>query len=87
MSDTKSTLSKARTYAELADYWDTHDLAEIWDQTEPVDIDVDIREEVTLYPLGEPLAAGLNARAREQGVTPTELLSDWVRDKLKEKGR
>ncbi len=63
-SDTRSSLSKARTYAEMAEYWDTHDLAEVWDQTEPVDFEVDIQEEVTLYPLGERLAAGV-AIARE----------------------
>ena len=33
---------------ELARFWDTHDLAEYWEQTHPVEFEVDIQSEVTI---------------------------------------
>ncbi len=51
MSRASSSVSRAKSYREIADFWDTHDLADFWDQTEPVDFEVNIRDEVTYYPL------------------------------------
>ena len=36
----KSNISKARTQEEIADYWDSHSLADHWDQTHEVEFDV-----------------------------------------------
>lgn len=47
MSKNRSSISRARSYREIGEYWDTHDLAEYWDQTEPAEFEVDIQSEVT----------------------------------------
>jgi hypothetical protein len=39
---TKSSLSGCRTYQELREYWDTHSLADHWEQTSPVEFEVDV---------------------------------------------
>jgi len=51
MSKGRSSVSKARSYLEIGQFWDTHDLADYWEQTHPVEFEVDIRSEVTYYPL------------------------------------
>ena len=35
-----TSISKARTYAEIAEFWDTHSLADYWDQTHEVEFEV-----------------------------------------------
>jgi hypothetical protein len=46
----RSSVSKARSYKEIGEFWDTHDLAEYWEQTQPIEFEVDVQSEVT-YPL------------------------------------
>jgi hypothetical protein len=36
MKKNKSSLSKARSYAELGEYWDKHDLSDVWGKTKKV---------------------------------------------------
>lgn len=62
--DTRATsISKARTLDEIADFWDTHSVADYWDQTEEVEIEVRAqrRHRVTLVP---ELYARVEAQAR-----------------------
>jgi hypothetical protein len=42
MKDRKASISKARSYAEMGEYWDTHDAGKAWDQGEPVELEIDI---------------------------------------------
>lgn len=35
-------MSGATSYQEMGEYWDEHDLADVWDQTEPVDMELDL---------------------------------------------
>ena len=82
MSESKSTISQARSYKEIGDFWDTHDLAEYWDQTERVDFEVDIQSEVTYYALDKELSQMLSEVAEERGVSAGTLLNLWVQEKL-----
>ena len=82
MSESRSTISQARSYKEIGDFWDTHDLAEYWDQTEPVDFEVDIQSEVTYYALDKELSQMLSEVAEERGVSAGTLLNLWVQEKL-----
>jgi len=45
MAENKSSVSKAGSYQEIGEYWDSHDLDEIWDETEEVDFEVDLQSE------------------------------------------
>lgn len=84
MGKSKSSLSKSRSYAELGEFWDTHDLTEYWEQTEPAEFEVDIRSEVTYYALDSTLSAEVRALAERRGVAPETLLNLWVQEKLHE---
>jgi hypothetical protein len=84
MSEHRSSISKARSYAELGESWDAHDLSEYWDQVEPVDFEVDIRSEATYYTLEPSLSATLRSMAKERGVSPETLLNLWVQEKLRD---
>ena len=82
MSESRSTISQARSYKEIGDFWDTHDLDDYWDQTEPVDFEVDIQSEVTYYALDRELSQMLSEVAEERGVSAETLLNLWVQEKL-----
>jgi len=80
----RSSISKARSYKEIGEFWDTHDLADYWEQTQPVEFEVDIQSEVTYYPLDITLAAEVYSVAKRRGVSPETLLNLWVQEKLQE---
>jgi len=70
--------------AEAAEFWDTHDLGDYWDQTREASFDVDIRRRVFLTPLEPELAKNLAAFARSQGVSTETLINLWLVQKLAE---
>ncbi len=45
MKRAKSSISQAQSYKEIGEFWDSHDLADYWDQTEPVEFEVEIQLE------------------------------------------
>jgi hypothetical protein len=87
MKRDKSSISKARSYKEIGEFWDSHDLSEYWDQTRPVKFEVDIQSEITYYPLESSLSAKVRSIAKRRGISPETLLNLWVQEKLrKQKG-
>ncbi len=80
--DGKSSISQASSYREMGDYWDTHDLGEIWDQTEPVEMEIDLRSDRRYYPVEQTLAQRISAIARDRGVTTETLVNLWLQEKL-----
>ena len=85
MSETSSTqltsISKARTLEEIADFWDTHSLADYWDQTYEVEFEVRAkrRRRVTLAP---EVYAQLEVQARARGILPETLINLWLVERL-----
>lgn len=67
MSKGNSSVSKGDTYSEIGVYWDNHDLADHWEQTQPVDFQVDIRSEVIYYPLEATLSMQMRSLAERRG--------------------
>ena len=84
MKQNQSSISKAKTYEEIGEFWDDHDLSDFWDQTKPVGVEVDIQENVMYYSLTEGQSNRLKAVAKAQGVKPGDLLSTWIEEKLQE---
>lgn len=84
MSEGRSSISQAKSYKEIGEFWDTHDLADYWDQTEPVEFEVDIQSETTYYALDRQLSQKLAKVAEERGVSAETLLNMWVQEKLLE---
>ena len=80
----KSTISKATSYQQMGEYWDTHDLAEYWGKTRAVSMTIEIESEITYYALETELADQVQRLARRRGISPETLLNLWVQEKLQE---
>jgi metal-dependent HD superfamily phosphatase/phosphodiesterase len=84
MGKSRSSISKARSYREIGEFWDTHDLSEYWDQTTPVEFEVDIQSEATYYPIEKELSEKIHAIAKKRGVSPETLLNLWLQERVGE---
>ena len=84
MRRSKSSISKAQSYKEMGEFWDNHDLTDFWDQTEPVEFEVEIESEATYFPVETSLSAKLVSLAEQRGVSPETLLNLWIQEKVKE---
>lgn len=80
----KTSISKARSYQEIAEFWDTHDLTDFWDQTKPAEFEVNIQSEKRYYPLERDLAEEMNKIAQMRGVAVETLLNLWIKEKIVE---
>ena len=78
----KSSVSKARTYAAIADFWDEHDLSDYWDQTRSVHADVELESEESLYAIEKGLSKTIRRVAKESGVSPHTLINLWLQEKI-----
>ena len=84
MSKNRSSISKAESYKEISEFWDTQDLADYWDKTKSVEFEIDIKSEVTYYAIDKDLSAKIRAIAQQRGVSADTLLNLWVQEKLQE---
>jgi len=82
----RSSISKAQSYWEMGEFWDTHDLTDYWDKTRPVEFDVNIESEVTYYAIDRKLSDALQKLSTQRGISPETLLNLWVQEKLKKDG-
>jgi hypothetical protein len=82
MAKNRSSISKAQSYAEIGQFWDTNDLSEHWDETAPVEFEVDAQSETTYYPVETALSSKLRSIAERRGVSPETLLNLWVQEKV-----
>ena len=78
-----TSISKARTLEEIGEFWDTHSLADHWDQTHEVDFEVRAgrRGRVTVDP---EVYAQLEAQARARGILLETLVNLWLAERLQE---
>ncbi len=85
MNESKETqltsISKARSLEEIAEFWDTHSLDDYWDETHEVEFEVRVerKRRVTLDP---DVYARLEAQARVRGLLPETLVNLWVAERL-----
>jgi len=78
----KSSVSKAGTYAAVADFWDQHDLSDYWGKTRSVRADVDLESEESPYAIERGLSQGICRAAKERGVSPHKLINLWLQEKI-----
>jgi hypothetical protein len=78
-----TSISQARTLEEIGEFWDTHSLADYWDQTYEVEFEVRAkrRRRVTLDP---DVYARIEVHARSQGILPETLINLWLTERLQE---
>jgi hypothetical protein len=84
MAKSRSSISKARSYREIGDFWDTHDLSDYWDQTRSAEFEVDIQSEAIYYPVEPKLSSQIASIAKRRGVSPETLLNLWLQEKIGE---
>jgi hypothetical protein len=87
MKKSKSSISKARSYAEIGEFWDKHDLSDYGSKTRKVKFDVVLEPEATYYPVAKDLSEKIQSQARKEGVSSYALVNSWLDQKLKEKRR
>jgi hypothetical protein len=80
----KSSISNAKSYKEIGEFWDIHDLSDFWDQTKTVKFEVDIESEITYYSLDKKLAEEVQLIAQKRGVSADTLINLWVQEKIQE---
>lgn len=71
-----------KSFDEAADFWDSHDMADYWDQTKEVTVEVDLQRRVFLTALEPELAKELSQWVRRQGISTETLVNLWLREKL-----
>ncbi len=81
-SSRKSSVSKARTYAGMGDFWDEHDLSDYWGKTRSVRVDVDLESEESLYAIERGLSQTICRAAKQRGVSPHTLINLWLQEKI-----
>lgn len=64
-----------------AAFWGTHSLADYWDQTEEVEIEVRAPRHQWV-PLASSLREPLLERARREGISVETLINLWVAERL-----
>lgn len=85
MSRAKTSISKAASYGEIGQFWDTHDLADFWDKGEEAKFDVNIKSERTYYAVDNVLSERLHMIAKDRGISADTLVNLWLQEKLQEK--
>lgn len=81
----KSSISKAETIQEIGEFWDTHSLADHWEETReaPFEVRAGHRRRVTIDP---EIYNQLEAAANTRGLSPETLANLWLAEHLR-KGR
>jgi hypothetical protein len=79
-----SKIPQTDSVAELARFWDTHDLTEFADELEEVKSPVFERESENVLRVSLPPreAAALHRAAESRGVEDTDLVREWLSEKL-----
>jgi aryl-alcohol dehydrogenase-like predicted oxidoreductase len=78
-NDQRSSISNARSPAEIGEYWDSHSLADHWDQTHEVEFEIRAPHRITLDP---EIYARLEELAKSRGVSLATLANSWLKEKL-----
>ncbi len=82
MSENKnhpSSISNARSPEKIGEYWDTHSLADHWDQTREVEFEIRAPRRITLDP---EVYTQLEQQAENQGVSLASLANSWLKERL-----
>jgi hypothetical protein len=77
-----SSISKARTLEEMAEFWDTHSLADFDDQTHEVEMTFDPSARRSVVGIETELMAEIRRIAKERQVSTQTLVNVWLRQRV-----
>lgn len=83
MTKGKTSVSTAKSYREIGEFWDTHDLADFWDRTQEVQFEVGMESETTYYAIDKTLSEQLQFVAQKRGISADTLVNLSIQEKLK----
>lgn len=76
-----SSISKAASYEEIGEYWDSHSLDDHWDTTEEAEFEVRAKRRHRVA-VDQEIYARLETEARSRGVVPETLVNLWIAERL-----
>lgn len=82
MKNTKTSISKANSYEGIGEFWDNHDLSDVWEETEPVQFEVNIQSSKRYFAVESKLSEKLREIANQQGVSTETLLNLWLQERV-----
>lgn len=70
-------------YDQLSDYWDSHSVADVWDETEPAEFEIDPgARRRYLVGLDRELLGRVHRLARERGLSTESLVNLLLEQRL-----
>lgn len=88
MAENKSSISNAKSYQKIGEFWDSHNLGEFWDETEEANFEVDLQSDVFYYAVETSISSKLHLIAEKRGVSAETLVNLWLKEKInKEAGK
>jgi len=80
--DRVSSISKSRTLEEMADFWDTHSLADFDEQTYEVEMTFDPAARRAVVTIEPELMADISKVAQKRKVSSQTLINVWLRQQV-----
>ncbi len=78
----KTSLSGSRSLDELAEYWDTHDLGDVWDKTRQVKADARLLRRRYIVAIESDVIRNLRRLARRRRVSCGLLINRLLRERI-----
>lgn len=83
MSDVEGRQRNVTDYEQAADYWDNHSVADVWDETEPAEFELDTgARRRYLVGLDRELLSRVHRLARERGLSTESLVNLLLEQRL-----
>lgn len=77
----KTTVSNAKSYKEIGEFWDCHDATEFGEKTE-VELEVSIQSQHRYYPIDNQLLYKLKEEAQKRGISGEALINLWLQERI-----
>ena len=84
LAKNKTSISQASSYQEIEEFWAEHDLADFWEQTKPVEVEVEIKKQKRYYAIDRELSEKIEEFAKRRGITAETLINLWIYEKITE---
>jgi len=82
----KKEIPEFKTIQEEAEFWDTHDSTDYFDESDEVHDIVFVRPEVPIIEVSRPLWAKLLTLSQRKHTTPNKIVIRWIREMLSRAG-
>lgn len=82
-TEPKGSIPAFRTTEEEAEFFDTHDFNEFWDELEPVELQHTLEDKIQVR-LDKTMSNELELFAQKRGMKKATLVRQWLRERLTE---